>query len=81
MREPTPADIIARQNATRLSAVSDLLNEQIDTMDRTVRASAFADLDKGTLTPDRALAYWMQMHANHRLRGKLKVATAITQGE
>lgn len=81
MKEPTPAEIMAKQKAARLSTVSDLLDEQIDSMDRSVRVSVFGEIDKGTLTPDKAMAYWMQMHANHRLRGKLKIATTITQGE
>ena len=71
------------RRAAMLSDAMPEVGEVIDAMLRTTMATAYKLIRAGTLTPEQALSYWMEMFSYDRLRKRLTdkaaAAKAVTE--
>jgi len=80
IKNPTPAQVESLREAAYLSTVMPSIDAEIDGMEKTVHVAVYEHIRKGTLTPEAAMNYWMELYSYHRLRHRLtdKAATANT---
>lgn len=78
MNEPSFQEQADASAALELQPVMPIIHGQIDKMTETTMMAAFKDVREGKLTPERAVAYWMELHAYHRLSKRLDDKAVVT---
>lgn len=68
---PTPEEIFELRESAALQEVLPTVQKQIDNMKRSAEMRVFKDIREGSLTPDAALSYWMEMYSYSRLSIRL----------
>lgn len=75
-------DLTAKQHAelreaAKLASSMPEISHEIDGMSKTTMQSVFADIRNGTLTPDKAMSYWMEMYSYSRLMKRFETKAAL----
>lgn len=78
-----PADLADAQDAARLAGFLPYLERELAQMAAVLETRVYAQIDKKELTPDMALAAWMEKLAYARLGKRLrqKVTAGTSKGE
>lgn len=71
MSEPTMEEAAAIAVAYDLAPVMPVIEDQIKRMADTTISDAMKAIREGTLTPERAVSLWMEMHSYQRLSKRL----------
>lgn len=69
---PTAADLAAIQAAQKLEPVLHIIDEELAALNKVVMLNAAKEIRNGTLTPDKAMNYLMEVHSNNRLIQRLQ---------
>jgi hypothetical protein len=81
--EPTLQEIADLRAAASIQHVLPEILSEIEAMEQSTRTQVFGKLRAGTLTPQEALAYWMEVFSYQRLRTKMtskaELANKITE--
>lgn len=75
-KQLTPEEILALRSAAKLASSLPEITSEIKGMDDTVINRAFGDIRKGTLTPERSMAYLMELYSNNRLLKRMEHSAA-----
>lgn len=71
MSEPTMEEVAAMRVAADLAPVLPVIEDQIKRMADTTISDAMKAIREGSLTPERAVSLWMEMHSYQRLSKRL----------
>lgn len=72
------------RSVRRAAFLQDALPEvdyEIEGMVKTTKAKAFKAIREGSLTPEQALSYWMELFSYDRLQSRLKTRATAAQSE
>lgn len=72
---PTQAELIDEATARELAPVMGIIDQQMARMEDTTKATVYKEIREGTLTSEKAMAYWMEMYAYSRLNKRLTVVS------
>lgn len=75
----TPDEIAELRVAADLDNVMPTLDNEITKMRHSTEAKVYQAIAKGDLTPEDALAYWMEMYAYRRLDTRIKDRAAAAR--
>lgn len=79
MSDPTPAQLAELRQAAKLAANLPEINQEIDKMIKSLTVTVYQLIRHGELTPDKAMAYWLEMYSYDRLRTRLDKAALPAQ--
>lgn len=71
MNTLTPDEMAQLRIAADLDSVMPTLDEEIGSMRKSTETKVYLAIAKGELTPDEAMAYWMEMYAYKRLETRI----------
>lgn len=71
-----PENVRKYQKAVALQEAQPYFLEEIDKMINTCQLAVYTKIRKGELTPEDAMAYWMEMYSYARLNTRIKEAVA-----
>jgi hypothetical protein len=77
MNKPTDKELADMRSAAKLASSFPEIEHEIDGMSRSTMLSVFADIRNGTLTPDKAMSYWMEMYSYSRLIKRFETKAAL----
>lgn len=75
--KPTDAQIEEMRRAAKLASSMPEIEHEINGMQNTTMTQAFAAIRDGTLTPDKAMSYWMELYSYHRLTKRFETKAAL----
>lgn len=67
----TPAQLMELRKAQSIAQVLPDLDDTIKHLQQVTIRRATEEVRAGTLTPERAMSYWMEMHSYQRLNANL----------
>lgn len=75
--KPTDQQIEELRRAAKLASSMPEIEHEIAGMQATTMSSAFADIRNGTLTPEKAMAYLMELYSYNRLTKRFETKAAL----
>lgn len=64
---------------TKMAGAMPVVENAVAQMEAQIMRQALGELDRGTLTPERALSLWQQLHAQTRLLRQMRKAVKMGQ--
>lgn len=72
MTNPTPTELAEFRAKARLASSMPEIETELDKMRHVLTNKVYGAIRGGTLTPERAMAYWLEMFSYDQLERRLK---------